>query len=122
MKHLGDDLPAAVEVDQGQQVDEVFGSDRALELGQCRHRASDLDGQDFVGTHLAKRGRRRSGIDDREVLFHAQNERRVPRGAGINGLGMKDATQPLGVAVVEAIEVVLQQRGDVGQGLRLGVG
>lgn len=38
MEDLGNDLPAAVHVNQRQQVGEVLGQDGAFDLGQGRHR------------------------------------------------------------------------------------
>ena len=60
MEHLGDDLPAAVEFDEGQQIREEFRPDGAFDPGQRGHRPGKFDREDPV----VAAGRRLALVDD----------------------------------------------------------
>ena len=105
MKDLGDDLPASVQPEQRQQVDEMFGRNGALEFGQCRHGAYQVDGEHAVGARLAARRRGWASIHHGEVLVHAPEDGLLTHRCRIKGLRMKHLGQALCIAVVKAVEV-----------------
>src|SRR3954470_17892124 len=56
MEDLGDDLPAAIELHEGQQVGEEARADGALDPRKRGDRAGELDRDDAVGARLALAG------------------------------------------------------------------
>src|SRR3546814_10388881 len=70
VEHLGDDLPAAADQDEGQQIGEERRADRALHAGKGGDGTGKLDRDDAVVAWLAASGRRGPRTDDGEVLRH----------------------------------------------------
>lgn len=60
MKDLRDDLPAAIELDERQAVDEILAAEGAGDARRGGHWTGEGDGDDLVAPDFATAGRRRN--------------------------------------------------------------
>src|SRR3546814_19597511 len=67
VEYLGDDLPAAADQDEGQQIGEEPRADRALHEGKGGDGTGNLDRHDAVVARLAAAARRGPRTEDGEV-------------------------------------------------------
>nr|AAQ21354.1 Csw016 [uncultured bacterium] len=111
MEDLADDLPAAVQANERQEVGEALGRDGAFHLGEGRHIPSELDRQDAVGARMPLRLRRRALVHDGKVPRHVEVQQLASRGAEVVGIGVEGLAQAPRVALVQPIEVGVQGQG-----------